>query len=43
MSGYLSEAAGKLVSEGLAEFISKPVDQPALIAAVERLLQQRSG
>jgi CheY-like chemotaxis protein len=41
MSGYLSEAAGKLVSEGLAEFISKPVDQPALIAAVQRLLHGR--
>jgi FixJ family two-component response regulator len=29
------------VSEGLAEFISKPVDQPALIAAVQRLLHGR--
>jgi CheY-like chemotaxis protein len=43
MSGYLSEEAGKLVSEGLAEFISKPVDQPALVAAVQRLLQGRSS
>jgi CheY-like chemotaxis protein len=43
MSGYLSEDAGKLVSEGLAEFISKPVDQPALVAAVQRLLQGRSS
>jgi CheY-like chemotaxis protein len=43
MSGYLSEDAGKLVSEGLAEFISKPVDQPALVAAVQRLLQARSS
>jgi CheY-like chemotaxis protein len=43
MSGYLSEDAGKLVSEGLAEFISKPVDQLALVAAVQRLLQGRSS
>jgi CheY-like chemotaxis protein len=41
MSGYLSERAGKLVSEGFAEFIHKPIDPPALIAAVRRLLQKQ--
>lgn len=38
MSGYLSEAAGKLVSEGLAELIHKPFDPTDLIAAVRRLI-----
>jgi CheY-like chemotaxis protein len=43
MSGYLSERAGKLVSEGFAEFIHKPIDPSALIAAVQRLLQGRAS
>jgi two-component system response regulator FlrC len=43
MSGYLSEHAGKLVSEGFAEFIHKPIDPAALIAAVQRLLQSHDS
>jgi CheY-like chemotaxis protein len=43
MSGYLSEHAGKLVSEGFAAFIHKPIDPPALIAAVQRLLQNHDS
>jgi DNA-binding NtrC family response regulator len=43
MSGYLSEQAGKLISEGFAEFIHKPVDPPILIAAVQRLVQGRAN
>jgi DNA-binding NtrC family response regulator len=38
VSGHLSEAAGKLVSAGWAEFIHKPVDATVLIPTVERLL-----
>jgi two-component system response regulator HydG len=38
MSGYLSEAAGKVVSDGFSEFLPKPIDTPTLIATVRRLL-----
>jgi CheY-like chemotaxis protein len=41
MSGYLSEPAGNLVSEGFAEFIQKPIDPAVLIATVQRLVQGR--
>ena len=37
-SGYLSDGPGKVILEGFAEFIQKPVDPAALIAAVQRLL-----
>ena len=37
-SGYLSDGPGKVILEGFAEFIQKPVDPAALIAAVGRLL-----
>ncbi len=37
-SGYLSDGPGKVILEGFAEFIQKPVDPAALIAAVRRLL-----
>jgi|RhiMetdeSRZDD1v2_1073273.scaffolds.fasta_scaffold108943_4 DNA-binding NtrC family response regulator len=40
MSGYLSEDAGKLLSEGWAKFIHKPVYPSDLIATVQRLLQK---
>jgi CheY-like chemotaxis protein len=38
ISGYLSDAPGKVILEGFAEFIQKPIDPAALIAAVQRLL-----
>ena len=38
ISGYLSETPGKVILEGFAEFIQKPIDPAALIAAVQRLL-----
>ena len=37
-SGYLSDGPGKVILEGFAEFIQKPIDPAALIAAVRRLL-----
>jgi DNA-binding response OmpR family regulator len=40
MSGLLSAAAGKLVTEGLAEFIHKPIEPEDLIATVQRLLRK---
>jgi CheY-like chemotaxis protein len=40
MSTYLSVEAGKLVSAGLAEFIYKPIDMPAFIAIVLRLVHK---
>ena len=38
ISGYLSDGPGKVILEGFAEFIQKPIDPAALIAAVRRLL-----
>lgn len=38
ISGYLSNGAGKIILEGFAEFIQKPINPAALIAAVRRLL-----
>ena len=38
ISGYLSETPRKVILEGFAEFIQKPIDPAALIAAVGRLL-----
>ena len=38
ISGYLPETPGKVILEGFAEFIQKPIDPAALIAAVRRLL-----
>jgi CheY-like chemotaxis protein len=38
ISGHLSPEAGKIISDGFTEFIRKPIDRAALIAAVERLL-----
>ncbi len=39
MSVFLSEAAGKLVAEGLAEFIHKPIEPEDLIATVQRCMK----
>jgi CheY-like chemotaxis protein len=39
-SGYLSDGPGKVILEGFAEFIQKPIDPAALIAAVRRLLPE---
>ena len=38
ISGYLSAGSGKVILEDFADFIQKPIDAPALIAAVRRLL-----
>jgi CheY-like chemotaxis protein len=37
-SAYLSDGPGKVILEGFAEFIQKPIDPAALIAAVRMLL-----
>jgi DNA-binding NtrC family response regulator len=37
ISGYLPEAAGKIILEGLAEFIQKPIKPEILFSTVERL------
>ena len=41
ISGYLSETTGKVILEGFAEFIQKPIDPAALIATVRRLLPEK--
>ena len=41
ISGYLCETPGKVILEGFAEFIQKPIDPAALIAAVRRLLPEK--
>ena len=41
ISGYLSETPGKVILEGFAEFIQKPIDPAALIATVRRLLPEK--
>jgi two-component system OmpR family response regulator len=38
ISAYLSEEGGRIISDGSAEFLHKPVDSADLIAAVQRLL-----
>ena len=38
ISAYLSEEGGRIISDGSAEFLHKPVDSADLIAAVKRLL-----
>ena len=42
ISGYLSETPRKVILEGFAEFIQKPIDPAALIAAVRRLLPEKA-
>jgi len=41
ISGYLPETPGKVILEGFAEFIQKPIDPAALIATVRRLLPEK--
>ena len=41
ISGYLSKGAAKVILEGVAEFIQKPIDPAALIAVVRRLLTSK--
>jgi two-component system response regulator FlrC len=38
ISGYLADVSGKVILEGFAEFIQKPIDPAVLIAAVRRLI-----
>jgi CheY-like chemotaxis protein len=38
ISGYLAEDAGKIILEGYAEFIQKPIKPEILLATVQRLL-----
>jgi DNA-binding response OmpR family regulator len=38
ISAYLSQEGGRIISNGSAEFMHKPIDPPHLIAAVQRLL-----
>ncbi len=38
ISGYLSDSAGKIILEGSAEFIPKPIDPKILTATIQRLL-----
>ena len=38
ISGYVSQDAGKIILGDVAEFMCKPIDPPALIATVQRLL-----
>jgi DNA-binding response OmpR family regulator len=39
ISGYLSEAGGKVILEGLADFMQKPVNTDILVARVRRFLR----
>jgi CheY-like chemotaxis protein len=38
ISAYLSQGGGKIIFDGNAEFMRKPIDPPNLIATVQRLL-----
>jgi CheY-like chemotaxis protein len=38
ISAYLSQDSGRIISDGSAEFMHKPIDPPDLIAAVQRLI-----
>ena len=38
MSAYFSEAAAQVLLAGKSEFIQKPIDPPALVATVHRLV-----
>ena len=39
ISGYLSQEAGNIILDGVADFLQKPVRPSALVAAVQRLLR----
>jgi CheY-like chemotaxis protein len=38
ISAYVSQGGGKIIFDGSAEFMQKPIDPPDLIATVQRLL-----
>jgi two-component system response regulator AtoC len=38
ISGYLSQDAGNIILDGLADFLQKPIRPSALVATVRRLL-----
>lgn len=38
ISGYLSEQAGRVILDGVAEFIQKPFEPAMLVGTVQRLL-----
>lgn len=38
ISGYLSQAAGSTILEGMADFLAKPIDPDVLLSRVRRLL-----
>ena len=40
ISAYISQEGGRIISDGSAEFMHKPIDPPDLIATVQRLLHQ---
>jgi CheY-like chemotaxis protein len=40
ISAYISQEGGKIISDGSAEFMHKPIDPPNLIATVQRLFHQ---
>jgi DNA-binding NtrC family response regulator len=43
ISGYLSQDAGNIILDGLADFLQKPVRPSALVATVQRLLTPASA
>jgi CheY-like chemotaxis protein len=43
ISAYISQEGGKIISDGSAEFMHKPIDPPNLIATVQRLFHQPRG
>src|SRR5438094_8912206 len=43
ISGYLSDSAGKIILEGSAEFIPKPIDPKILTATIQRLLPAKKS
>jgi CheY-like chemotaxis protein len=43
ISAYLSQGGGKIIFDGSAEFLRKPIDPSNLIATVQRLLQPRAS
>ncbi|MGH8546642.1 MAG: response regulator [Gammaproteobacteria bacterium] len=38
ISGYLSESGGRIILDGLADFLSKPVDPDILLARIRRFI-----
>ena len=42
ISGYLSQNAGNIILDGVADFLEKPIRPSALVASVRRLLPKYS-